>query len=66
VENIYWPTGRAPSGTYQVRVIYYQACGRTAPTDYQVTVAINGEVVNVINAVMTTEGEAHPVINFDY
>jgi hypothetical protein len=31
-----------------------------------VTVAINGEVVNVINAVMTNEGEAHPVINFDY
>lgn len=26
-ENIYWPTGRAPQGTYRVRVHYYEGSG---------------------------------------
>ncbi|MDX1440320.1 MAG: hypothetical protein R3284_10510, partial [Rubricoccaceae bacterium] len=35
VENIYWPTGGAPSGTYQLSVNYFGACGAGA-TNYEV------------------------------
>lgn len=54
------------NGTYAVSVVYYQACGRVAPTEYEVTVTLDGEVVQVINAQMVNEGETHPVINFEY
>ncbi len=36
-ENIRWPAGRAPSGTYTVRLDYWSACD-VAGTDYVVTV----------------------------
>jgi hypothetical protein len=66
VENIYWPTGEAPTGSYAVSVVYYQSCGRTAPTDYEVTITLDGAVLDVIHAQIATEGEQHPVANFDY
>lgn len=66
VENIYWPTGEAPDGTYEVRVVYYQSCGFTEPVDYEVTITVDGEVMDVINAQMSSEGEEHPVTIFYY
>lgn len=66
VENIFWPTGGAPRGIYQVKVVLFQMCQSTAPTDYEVTITVDGDVVDVINAQITTEGESHPVANFDY
>jgi hypothetical protein len=66
VENVYWPTGEAPNGSYAVSVVYYQSCGENAPTDYEVTITLDGEVVDVIRAQMSLEGEEHPVTVFEY
>ena len=66
VENIYWPTGDAPPGTYSVVVVYFQTCALTRPTEYEVTVTVDGEVQDVIHAQINTEGEEHPVTNFEY
>lgn len=66
VENVYWPIGRAPAGTYEVYVQYYQLCDVTAPVDYEVTITLDGEVMDRINAQITNVGEQHPVSSFDY
>lgn len=42
-ENIYWPTGTAPSGQYQTYVRLWSTCGTTAA--WELTVIVNGEVV---------------------
>jgi hypothetical protein len=41
-ENITWPTGRAPRGTYIVRVDYWSDCGQIR-TNYVVTVNVKGQ-----------------------
>jgi hypothetical protein len=41
-ENIAWPSSAPPSGTYTVRVDYFDACGVTA-TNYVVTVRRKGQ-----------------------
>lgn len=43
-ENVYWPAGGAPHGTYQVVLDYFNDCG-VARTDYVVTVAMAGQPV---------------------
>jgi hypothetical protein len=42
-EHVFWPAGRAPAGTYNVRVAHYESCVRGAPIDYRVTVRACGE-----------------------
>ncbi len=42
-EHIYWPRGRAPGGTYQVRVANYRSCIQGRQVDYRVTVRNCGE-----------------------
>ncbi len=42
-EHIFWRTGQAPAGTYQVRVAHYRNCLGVAPVDYTVTVRNCGE-----------------------
>jgi hypothetical protein len=42
-EHIFWRTGQAPPGTYQVRVAHYRNCRGTLPVDYTVTVRNCGE-----------------------
>jgi hypothetical protein len=41
-ENITYPTGTPPRGTYTVRVNYWSACGATS-TQYVVTVRVQGQ-----------------------
>jgi uncharacterized protein YfaP (DUF2135 family) len=41
-ENIVWPAGQAPHGTFTVRLAYWSACNVSAPTEYVVTVATKG------------------------
>ena len=66
VENVYWPTGVAPGGRYEVYVEYYQLCGVSVPVDYEVTIRLDGEVADRIDAQISTVGERHPVSSFDY
>ncbi|MEM9069963.1 MAG: hypothetical protein AAGE52_15730 [Myxococcota bacterium] len=42
-EHIYWPRGRAPAGTYQVRVSNFESCIQNRRVDYTVTVRNCGE-----------------------
>src|SRR5690606_13395252 len=44
VENVFWPAGAAPRGTYQVAVHYFADCGVVA-TPYEVAVFVNGTQV---------------------
>jgi hypothetical protein len=44
VENVYWPSGRAPAGTYQVLVDVLSLCGGGTPT-WTLTARVNGAVV---------------------
>ncbi len=44
-EHVFWPAGRAPAGTYTVRVAHYESCLGGAPVDYRVTVRNCGETV---------------------
>ncbi|GAB1690658.1 IPT/TIG domain-containing protein [Krasilnikovia sp. M28-CT-15] len=43
VENVFWPTGGAPAGTYTVWVNTWSTCG--APLDWHLTVRRNGTVI---------------------
>jgi hypothetical protein len=61
VENVFWPTGGAPVGNFQVSVVYYGDCGDLEPADYELTVSINGQVVDVRSGTLTTEGESHVI-----
>lgn len=42
-EHVFWQTGQAPAGTYQVRVAHYRNCRGTQPVDYTLTVRNCGE-----------------------
>lgn len=54
-ENITWPTGRAPRGTYIVRVDYWSNCGADR-TDYTVRVNVGGNV-QIFNGNFTGPGD---------
>ncbi len=43
VENVFWPVGGAPSGTYSVQLNYFSECeGGTGPQDYTVEIKVDG------------------------
>ncbi len=42
-EHIFWSQGRAPAGTYQVRVAHFESCIQGAPVTYRLTVRNCGE-----------------------
>jgi len=54
-ENVVWPTGEAPSGTYIVRLDYWDSCAATA-TDYVVTVWVKGQEPRVFSGTFTGSG----------
>jgi hypothetical protein len=39
-ENIFWPTGTAPSGQYLIRVVYY--AGSVSPISFTIVATVNG------------------------
>jgi hypothetical protein len=55
-ENIVWPTGSAPSGTYTVRLAYWSACNVSAPTEWVVTVATAGGTPQIFTGQFTGPG----------
>lgn len=54
-ENITWPIGRAPAGTYTVRVDYWSSCG-VPRTDYVVRVS-NGRSSQIYQGQFTGRGD---------
>ncbi|MBN1287299.1 MAG: thrombospondin type 3 repeat-containing protein, partial [Anaerolineae bacterium] len=45
VENIFWPTGQSPEGTYIVAVDEYKTCNNPAPANWELIVKVNGQIV---------------------
>jgi uncharacterized protein YfaP (DUF2135 family) len=44
VENIFWPPGTAPVGTYTAEINYFGECdGGSGPQDFELTVVVGGE-----------------------
>jgi hypothetical protein len=41
VENIFWPSGQAPDGRYQVLVNHFAICGAKDPTRFKVSVLVD-------------------------
>jgi hypothetical protein len=68
-ENIYWPTGKAPAGTYRVRVNYYEDCGGygtpTAPVDWTVTTKVNGNI-STFRGTLDYVGDTQEVAYFQF
>lgn len=64
VENVFWPTGGAPFGTYQVNVVYYQSCGYTGASAYNVSILVDGQTFGPYEGVLTSVGEEHFVMEF--
>ncbi len=64
VENVYWPTGGAPTGGYQVSVVYYMDCGYSGPVDYEVTIKQNNQAVNVLNGTIRRVNDLQQVTSF--
>jgi hypothetical protein len=63
VENVFWPYGGAPRGSYQVSVVYFQDCGASGPVSYEVTIKQNNQIVDVRTGTVNP-GEAQPVTSF--
>jgi hypothetical protein len=59
VENIFWPEGAAPSGTYEAFVVNYTGCGEPASFDLRVTVG--GSVVYQDDGLLAQDEPMTPV-----
>jgi hypothetical protein len=55
-ENVTWPSGKAPSGTYTVRADYWSNCGRDI-SNYVVTVTIAGGTPQIFQGSFTGTGD---------
>ena len=67
-ENIVWPAGGAPSGTYNVFLVYWSACSQ-AQTNYVVTVLVKGQAPQIFSGTLTGNGSSsvqYPITSFTY
>ncbi len=65
-ENIYWPSGSSPTGTYQVNVVYYDDCDPSdgvTPSAWTVRTLVGG-VETFYYGTITTIGETQNVVSF--
>jgi len=56
IENVYWPTGGAPNGTYQFWVNFYDTCSGSASKSFTLYVYVNGSVYQTLNGSITGVG----------
>jgi hypothetical protein len=56
-ENVFWPTGSAPSGTYTAEVGYTSDCGVEGTTTFRLVIQVAGRVVEEITATVEPGGE---------
>ncbi len=58
VENVYWPTGKAPEGVYRLTVTYYDVCdGSPMSQPFELTFLANGTVAAVTPASVQRTGD---------
>jgi len=67
-ENVYFPAGASPHGTYTVVVAYYDACGQ-ARSDWFVTVLVKGQNPQTFSGSFVGDAGSNPpvtVTSFSY
>src|SRR5437588_333990 len=65
VENVFWPTGKAPPGRYRVFVENYSSCG--APSRYTVRATAKSQVATSSSGTVGAhEGDQTPVSQFSF
>ena len=57
-ENVFWPEGSAPHGTYEFWAVRYDSCGATDMPAFTIQVFEGNSVVRTINGVMPAGGES--------
>jgi len=50
VENVFWPPGGAPPGSYRVTVSYRTGCLTEGTQSYELTIRLDGEVVEQVRS----------------
>jgi subtilisin family serine protease len=63
IENIYWPSGGAPNGTYNVYVLYYKQHENTAESPYTITVK-HGDKKDEYSGTVKNEKEVIHICTF--
>ena len=63
IENIYWPTGGAPNGTYNVYLVYYKKHIEINETPYKITVKY-GDKTEVFTGKIKREDNSIPICTF--
>jgi subtilisin family serine protease len=63
IENIYWPTGEAPNGTYNVYLQYYKQHENTTENPYKITVK-HGDKTDEYTGIVKNEKEAIHICSF--
>ncbi len=64
VENIFWPTGSSPTGEYVVIVNHYSNNGAGDPTQYWVTIAVQGRSAQTFSGNISSGQEPQVVCRF--
>jgi hypothetical protein len=64
VENVFWPYGGAPGGSYSLYVVYFRDCGAYGPVSYEITIRQNDQVYDVISGTVYEVGEYQFVTSF--
>lgn len=55
VENIYWPSGRAPSGTYTIYALNSLLCQAPSPVSFSLQILRGGSVIQTYTGSLTVE-----------
>lgn len=65
VENVYWPTGKAPAGIYSAFVVNYDPCGSTNFA-YNLRITVDGKVVSDQSGTVgsTAGNKSDPPVSF--
>jgi hypothetical protein len=63
-ENIFWPQGGAPSGTYKVSVDYFGDCEDAGPVQWTVRTVVGGQV-QTYNGTLGMQGDNQEVTTFN-
>ena len=59
IENIYWPTGRAPEGTYSVYLVYYAMHDNVDETSYTIEVKYGDKTEVFQGTIRSTDPKRH-------
>ena len=63
VENIFWPVGSAPKGTYSVEVNFYEKRTFSTPVSFKIAINNKGKI-SLHNGSVTFEGQRIRIVRF--